>query len=125
MYCPKCFNDTLKLSSSGVAKLLFNGKSKSTSQFYFDLKGEPYEESLKKFSKKVDEYFTWYKTLNNVDPISNFKLMSGDFLCSNRCAIGGSVQLSVLDLVIMKKDVLRILKEKSSEHGVQLDFKGA
>lgn len=123
MYCPKCFNDTLKLSSSGVAKLLFNGKSKSTSQFYFDLKKESYEESLKKFAAKVDEYFIWYKSLNNVDPISNFKLMSGDFLCSNRCSIGGAVQLSVIDLVIQKKDALRILREKSSEHGVQLDFK--
>ncbi len=74
MYCPKCFNDTLKLSSSGVAKLFFNGKSKSTSQFYYDLKKESYEDSLKKFSEKVDEYFNWYKSLNRMSilfPISN------------------------------------------------------
>ncbi len=51
--------------------------------------------------------------------------MSGDFLCSNRCPIGGSVQLSVIDLVIMKKDALRILKEKSSAQGVPLAFKNS
>ena len=47
-FCPVCFNDTLKIASSGVVKLTFNGKAKATSQFFYNLTSETTEEKLKK-----------------------------------------------------------------------------
>lgn len=123
MYCPKCFNDTLKLASSGVVKITFNGKSKSTSQFFYDLKSETQEEIDKKLAAAAEEYFSWYATFQNRDPVKEVKLGSSDFLCQNRCSLGGSVQLSVADLVIPKKTIVKILQESAQKHGIQLDLK--
>ncbi len=46
MYCPVCFNDTLKIASSGVVKLSFNSKAKSTSQFFYNLAQDKDEDIL-------------------------------------------------------------------------------
>ena len=60
MYCPKCFNDTLKVASSGVVKLTFNGKAKATSQFYYNLAQDKKEEILKKLEDVIVDYFSYY-----------------------------------------------------------------
>ena len=60
MYCPICFNDTLKIASSGVVKMTFNGKAKSTSQFFYDLKHDQDHEIQEKLDKVVADYFAYY-----------------------------------------------------------------
>ena len=121
MYCPGCFNDTLKLLSSGVVKITFNGKSKSTSQFFYDLKNEKPGQIQRKLKTALDDYFSWYATLQNQDPIKQIRLFSSDFQCQNKCKIGASTQVSVVDLVISKKAVLEALKEAAEKHGIKLD----
>lgn len=124
MYCPKCFNDTLKLSSSGVVKLTFNGKAKATSQFFYDLKNEKASDTYKKFKDVVEEYFDWYSGFANKEPLTDFKMYSSDFVCTNRCAIGGSVQLSVIDLVVPKEIVLDTLKMVADRYNIPVKLKG-
>lgn len=123
MYCPKCLNDTLKLASSGVVKITFNGKAKSTSQFFYDLKREPSKDIYKKFMNVVDDYFSWYATLNNKDPIVDVKMFASDFRCENRCPIGAGVQLSVVNLVIPKEIILDTLQMHADKYEIQLNIK--
>lgn len=120
MYCPKCFNDTLKLSSSGVVKLTFDGKAKTTSQFFYDLKKETVEETLKKLEAAVDEYFSWYSTFQNQDPVRQVSLRTSDFICQNRCSLGGQIQLSVVDLVVPKRQLVEILQTTADKRGIRL-----
>jgi hypothetical protein len=114
MYCPVCFNDTLKVASSGVVKVTFNGKAKSTSQFYYNIKQEKPVEIYKKFRGVVEDYFSWYTTFQNKDLIKEIELTSSDFVCSKGCKLNISHRLNVIDLII-PKDILREIAEGTAE----------
>jgi hypothetical protein len=120
MYCPICFNDTLKIASSGVVKVTFNGKAKSTSQFYYNLKQEKPTEIYKKFRDVVIDYFTWYATFQNKDVIKNIELTSHDFLCSTGCKLNINHKLNVIDLVIPKAIFKETLEQEAIRYQIPL-----
>ncbi|MEX0798140.1 MAG: hypothetical protein WD025_01770 [Bacteriovoracaceae bacterium] len=120
MYCPVCFNDTLKLASSGVVKMTFNGKAKATSQFFYDLKNETSAQTYKKFRLVVEDYFSWYARFQNKDPIKDVQMLTSDFICLNKCKLGGSVQLTVLNLVIPKDIVIDTLEMYAEKYEIPL-----
>ena len=96
MYCPICFNDTLKIASSGVVKMTFNGKAKSTSQFFYDLKHDQEKDVLLKLDKVIADYFIYYSSFQNQDPIETVEATSIDFKCLNKCVL-----VSVSDLYVL------------------------
>lgn len=124
MYCPVCFNDTLKIASSGVVKVTFNGKAKSTSQFYYNMKQEKPTEIYKKFRDVVSEYFSWYATFQNKDIIKEITLTSSDFICSTGCKLNISHRLNVIDLVIPKDIFVEIMESEAQRHEIPLKLKG-
>lgn len=127
MYCPVCFNDTLKIASSGVVKVTFNGKSKSTSQFYYNMKQDKPVEILKKFRVVVADYFSWYATFQNKDIIKNVELTSCDFICSNGCKLNVNHRLNVIDMVVPLEQVKEICESEGDRHDIplKLNLKGA
>lgn len=123
MYCPVCFNDTLKIASSGVVKVTFDGKSKSTSQFYYNLKQDTDEEILTKAREVITDYFTWYATFQNKDPIRNVEMTSCDFKCSTGCKLNISHRLNIIGLIFTAEEVKNLIQEEASKQNLQLDLK--
>lgn len=120
MYCPVCFNDTLKIASSGVVKVTFNGKAKSTSQFYYNMKQEKPTDIYKKYREVVVDYFSWYATFQNIDLIKEVLLTSSDFICSNGCKLNINHRVSVIDMVIPKEMFVEITESEAERHNIPL-----
>lgn len=122
MYCPSCLNDTLKIASSGVVKLTFDGKSKSTSLFYYNLKEETQVSLNKKLREKIAEYFEYYNNFQNKTRIKEVYIFSSDFKCANSCAISLEQKFSVINLVIPSDDFFDILEEEADKYDIDIDL---
>lgn len=122
MYCPSCLNDTLKIASSGVVRMTFDGKSKSTSQFYYNLKEETQLSLNKKLREKVAEYFEYYSNFQNKSVIKEIYIFSSDFKCANSCAISLEQKFSVVNLVIKAQDFLDIIEEEAKKYDIEIDL---
>ena len=120
MYCPVCFNDTLKVASSGVVKVTFNAKAKSTSQFYYNMKQEKPMEIFKKFRAVVADYFAWYATFQNKDLIKKIELTSNDFICSKGCKLNINHRLNVTDIIIPKEMIVEICESEANRYGIPI-----
>ena len=120
MYCPVCFNDTLKLASSGVVKMSFNGKSKATSQFFYNLKEENDAQIYEKLHSVVEDYFSWYENFQNKDEIKEVSLVSSDFKCTGGCGLGPHFSLSVVNLVVPKENVIKAVRQLADKHHLKL-----
>lgn len=123
MYCPVCFNDTLKIASSGVVKVTFNGKAKSTSQFFYNMKTEKPLDIYKKYRGVVADYFSWYATFQNKDMIKEVELTSSDFICSTGCKLNINHRVSIIDLVIPKEMFQEITESEAQRYEIPLKLK--
>ena len=85
MYCPVCFQNTLKIRSNGVVKISFNNKARNNSLFTYNMLKESPADLLKKLREKIFEFFAWYDEFQNKPPIKTVELISGDFPCTNAC----------------------------------------
>jgi hypothetical protein len=122
MYCPVCFNNTLKLASSGVVKATFNKKSRSTTQFFYNISTERPEEIEDKFRNIVKDYFQWYSGFQNKEPITEFELFSSDFICDNGCKIPMTQKINISDVLIQKARVIEIIKEVGDKFQIGVDL---
>ena len=122
MYCPICFNDTLKIASGGVVKLTFNGKSKATSQFYYNFNEETKAQTLVKLDNTIEDYFKYYSGFQNQDDIKVVEALSLDFKCSNRCILGINNRVNVLGLVIEKEELLASLEKMAEKYKINLNL---
>lgn len=122
MYCPVCFNDTLKITSSGVIKFSFNGKSKSTSQMYYNLSQDRDFEIIEKLQKVIDDYFSYYSNFQNKDTIISVEAYSSDFKCTNKCIIGINQRVNVIDLVFSKQELIDALNKSSKKYSINIDI---
>lgn len=122
MYCPECFNNSLKLNSRGVVRLAFNGKSKETSLFLYNVTKDKPDEVRKNIIEKFDEFFKWYASFKSADPIKNIELYSNDFTCSNNCKILLSTKISVIGLLISPKEVIDIANDLGQKYNLQLQL---
>lgn len=122
MYCPVCLNDTLKIASSGVVKMTFDGKAKSTTQFYYNIKEETPITLNKKLRTIIAEYFKYYSQFQNKTIIKEIFAFSSDFKCANGCAMSLEKKFNILGLVIEKQDFLSILEEEAENYDISLDI---
>ena len=123
MYCPVCFNGTLKLATSGVINVVINDKKMDTGRFLFNLNSETKDMLQKKLKQKLVEFFDWYAKLNNKGDIEKVKIYSTDFVCENSCSIPLNCQLSVVGNVFPEKFVMDILKELAQKNSIGLNVK--
>lgn len=123
MYCPVCFNDSLKLGSNGLVKMTFNGKSKATSQFYYNLKEDTPTELQDKLRKTIRDYFQYYAGFQNRDKITEVSVYSNDFRCSNGCGLSLENKMNVINIVVVKEDLIQLLKEEGQRHQIEVELK--
>lgn len=122
MYCPVCFQNTMKIRSNGVVKLAFNGKSRNTSLYTYNLQKETHEQLLAKLREKVVDFFSFYSEFNNKSPIKNFEAYSADFLCTNNCKMDMlSTKVSVVGVIYSQAEVKAILQDEGKKYGIPVE----
>lgn len=122
MYCPVCFQNTMKIRSNGVIKLAFNGKSRNTSLYTYNLQKETQEQLLQKLREKIVDFFSFYSEFNNKTPIKNFEAYSADFMCTNGCKLDMmSTKVSVVGVVYPGPVVKAMLQEEGKKFGIDIE----
>jgi hypothetical protein len=120
MYCPVCFQNTLKIRSSGVVKLSFNGKSRNTSLFTYNLQKETQEQLDAKLREKIVDFFSFYSEFNNKTPIKTFEAYSSDFICTNSCKIDMHTKVSVVSVIFTVPLVKKMLTDEGKKFGIEV-----
>lgn len=122
MYCPVCFQNTMKVKSNGVIKLAFNGKSKNSSLYTYNLQKETQEQLLAKLKEKVVDFFSFYSEFNNKSPIKNFEAYSADFLCTNSCKMDMiNTKVSVVGVIYTVGEVKKLLQDEGDKFGISIE----
>jgi hypothetical protein len=113
----------MKIRSQGVIKLAFNGKSKNTSLFTYNLQKETQEQLEAKLREKVIEFFSFYSELNHKTPIKYFEAYSSDFICMEGCSISIATKISMIQVLYPIKVIEKMLKEEGEKFGIIVDLK--
>lgn len=122
MYCPVCFQNTMKIRSSGVIKLSFNGKSRNTSLYTYNLQKDTQEQLDAKLREKIVDFLSFYAEFNNKTPIKVFEFYSADFMCTNSCKIDVmNTKVSVVGIVYPRPVVKAILTEEAKKFGIAIE----
>lgn len=112
----------MKIRSNGVIKLAFNGKSRNTSLYTYNLQKETQEQLLAKLREKVVDFFSFYSEFNNKTPIKNFEAYSADFMCTNSCKLDMmSTKVSVVGVVYPSQVVKAMLQEEGKKFGIEVE----
>ena len=122
MYCPICLNDTLKLSHRGIVKVTINKKSKSNSQFSYNLKKDSQEIINTNLKSVLVDYFQWYQTLDNKPVITHINLTSCDFICSKNCTLDLSYMMDVIGLIITEDSYKKVCNNAAKACGTSIDL---
>jgi hypothetical protein len=123
MYCPVCFQDTLKLRSTGVVKISFDGKSRNTSLFTFNLNKDSQEDLDKKLIERIEDYLDWYAGFKNKNVITSFEAYSSDIQCSSGCKIDYiNTKISVLGLIYKQENVLKLIASEADKRNISVEF---
>lgn len=121
MYCPKCFNDSLRICSKGVINIVINGKQMDAGRFLFNLETE---EKLKQFKpslkEKLREFFTWYSNFQNKDPITFVTIDTSDMQCEEGCVIPAKNRFSIIDLLITRSELIGLLEEEGKRYNIEI-----
>jgi hypothetical protein len=122
MYCPVCFQNTMKIRSSGVIKLSFNGKSRNTSLYTYNLQKDTQEQLDAKLREKIVDFLSFYAEFNNKTPIKVFELYSADFMCTNTCKIDVmNTKVSVVGIIYPRPVVKAILTGEAKKYGIEIE----
>ena len=100
--------------------MTFDGKSKSTSQFFFNLKEDSETKTSEKLQHAIDDYFEYYSDFQNKEIIKEVEAYSLDFRCSNKCAITSSNKLSVVNLVFHAKTLAMCIEASSKKFDIEV-----
>ena len=111
----------MKIRSAGVIKLAFNGKSRNTSLFTYNLQKDTHDQLTEKLRDKVVDFFSFYAEFNNKTPIKNFEAFTSDYICLDGCKIDINTKLSIIGVVFTKAEVLEILKSEATRFGLIID----
>ncbi|HXH74899.1 MAG TPA: hypothetical protein VNJ08_08035 [Bacteriovoracaceae bacterium] len=114
----------MKIRSNGVVKLAFNGKSRATSLFTYNLQKETQEQLQVKLRDKVVDFFQFYQDFANKTPIKTFEAYSSDFLCTTGCKIDViNTKVSVVGVIFKVNVVKDILNEEGKKFGIGIEVK--
>lgn len=112
----------MKIRSNGVVKLSFNGKSRNTSLFTYNLQKETHEQLISKLKEKVVDFFSFYSEFNNKTPIKVFEAYSSDFQCVSGCKIDMmSTKVSVVNIIYSAAEVRALLKVEGDKFGIEIE----
>lgn len=123
MYCPVCFQNTLKLRSNGVVKLSFNGKSRNTSLFTYNLNKDSGADLAEKLRDKIVDFLSWYAEFQNKAPIKTIEAYSSDCQCSNACKIDlVNTRVSVIGVMYSFKEIEHIMQAEGKKFAIEISL---
>tara|TARA_R110000868_G_scaffold80095_9_gene227881 strand:+ start:1744 stop:2121 length:378 start_codon:yes stop_codon:yes gene_type:complete len=123
MYCPKCLNNTLSISSKGVINITINGKQMDAGRFLFNLESQEKKQQLKPALKvKLQEFFKWYSSFQNKAPITFVSIDTSDMRCEEGCGISAKSRFSVIDVLIPKAELLELLAVEAKCYGIEIQL---
>lgn len=112
----------MKIRSSGVVKLSFNGKSRNTSLFTYNLQKETQEQLDAKLREKIVDFFSFYSEFANKTPIKVFEAYSADFVCTNNCKLDiMNTKVSVVGIMYPQQKVRAMLNEEGKKFGIEIE----
>jgi len=112
----------MKIKPNGVVKLAFNGKSKTSSLFTYNLQKETQEQLIAKLREKVVDFFAFYSNFANKTPLKTFEAFSADFSCTNNCKIDMiNTKVSVVGVIYTVIEVRNLLVEEGKRHGIEVE----
>lgn len=121
MYCPKCFNDSLRICSKGVINIVINGKQMDAGRILFNLENE---EKLRQFKPslktKIKEFFNWYSNFQNKDPVTVISIDTSDMQCEEGCVIAAKNRFSIIDVLITKSELIELLQNEGQRHNIEI-----
>lgn len=121
MYCPKCFNNTLRICSKGVINIAINGKQMDAGRFLFNLENEEKSKQFKPALKiKVQEFFKWYSSFQNKEPINLVAIDTSDMMCEHGCVITAKSKFSIIDILLSKNELLELLDQEANRWGIEI-----
>ncbi len=121
MYCPQCFNDSLRICSKGVIYIAINGKQMDAGRFLFNLESEEKLNQLKpSLTVKLQEFFAWYSNFKNKAPITFVAIDTSDMQCEEGCVIGAKNRFSIIDVLISRQELLELLEAEAKRYGIEI-----
>jgi hypothetical protein len=112
----------MKIRSSGVIKLTFNGKSRNTSIFTYNLQKDTQEQLDAKLREKIVDFLSFYSELMNKTPIKHFEVYSADFVCTNSCKLDlNTTKVSVIGVIYPSSLAKKIIEEEGKKFGIDID----
>lgn len=122
LYCPSCLNQTLDLNRKGVIHISINNIQMETGRILFNQDREEEEEIFNNCLKKIEDYFKWYRSFKNKEPIKKLQIMSSDFYCSNGCKIPMNMRFTIVGLLVPPEKVHEAISELAEKYGIPIDF---
>ncbi len=121
MYCPKCFNNTLKICSKGVINIAINGKQMDAGRFLFNFETQEKAKQFKPALKaKVEEFFKWYSNFQNKEPVNLVAIDTSDMACEEGCAISAKSKFSIIDVLLTKAELKEVLDSEAERWGIEI-----
>lgn len=122
MYCPKCFNSSLHFNTRGIIHVIINGKQMDSGRFLYNLDHLDDPQFLSDLKDKIEEFFKWYSHFQNQEVITSVELCTSDVICDNKCTISIDQKFSILDIMIRKSTLLKILDDLSRKHRLKIEL---
>lgn len=123
MYCPKCFNQTLFIKQKGVVDIYINGKKRDNGRFLFNMDPSYYDDVVRDFQDKCDDFFKWYSSFNNRDAIQYVELHTVDVKCESGCAFSPMEKFSAVDAVISSSVIKKVIEQLAQKYSMQVELK--
>ncbi len=102
-------------------KLSFNGKSRNTSLFTYNLAKDSGADLALKLREKITEFMVWYTDFKNKPPVKTIEVFSSDCQCSNSCKIDlVNTRISVIGVMYSFKEIQFIMQEEGAKHGIEV-----
>ncbi len=125
MYCPKCLNNTLRLSSRGVVNLVINGKQMDAGRFLYNTQSMDKRELLGELTQKIEEFFKWYSGFRNQSAIEVVEIITSDVQCEEGCNLPLNQRISIVDVLISSKELRAILDRLGEKYSMNIQLKNS
>lgn len=104
--------------------MIINGKQMDAGRFLFNLDDTKKDQIEADLKRKLKEFFDWYSSFQNKDPISQIELCTIDFKCTS-CNFSPNLssRFSVIDVLIDKRKIVALLEELTKKYHMELILK--
>ncbi len=101
---------------------MINGKKMDSGRFLFNFGEMTSAEFLQAFTEKIESFFKWYSNFQNQDPIAVVELYTSDLTCEDGCPIPIEHYVSVIDILIKKDTLLKILSSQAEKFNMTIEL---